>query len=220
MIRFDEVSKYYPSSQGRKYIFRDVSIEIPTDRSIGILGPNGAGKSTLISLIGGTDAPSKGSVNTVKRISWPVGLGGGLQGTMSGRENTRFVAKVMGVKSVSAVEAYVEDFAEIGRSFDEPIKTYSNGMKARVGFGLSLAFDFDVLLMDEVSAVGDQIFKRKSEALLKEKVNSTNIMLVSHSLDNHRRLCRSGIVVKNQRLYFFEDIEDAIADYEATYIHD
>lgn len=220
MIRFEQLSKYYPSPKGKRYILKNVSIDIPTDRNIGILGPNGAGKSTLIRLIGGTDAPNKGSVNTTKRISWPVGLGGGLQGTMTGRENTRFVAKVMGVKDISAIEKYVEEFAEIGLSFDEPIRNYSNGMKARVGFGLSLAFDFDVLLMDEVSAVGDQRFKQKSEALLKEKVNSTNIMLVSHGLASHRRLCQSGIVVKNQNLYFFEDIEDAIADYEATYIHD
>jgi len=218
MIRFKNVSKYYPSKQGRKYILRDVTLDIPTDRSVGILGPNGVGKSTLMRLIGGSDSPNKGSITTDQKISWPIGLGGGLQGSMTARENTRFVAKIVGVEDVRSVERFVEEFAEIGASFDEPIKTYSSGMKSRVGFGLSLAFDFDVLLMDEVGAVGDQIFKVKSEALLQKKINDTHILLVSHAIAQHRRLCQSGVVIKDQQLFFYEDIEEAIEDYEATYI--
>lgn len=218
MIKFKNVSKYYPSKQGRKYIFKDVSLEIPTDRSVGILGPNGVGKSTLMRMIGGSDSPNKGRIVTEQKISWPIGLGGGLQGSMTARENTRFVAKIVGVEDIKSVERFVEEFAEIGNSFDEPIKTYSSGMKSRVGFGLSLAFDFDILLMDEVGAVGDKVFKVKSEALLQKKINDTHILLVSHSAAQHKKLCQSGVVIKNQNLYFYEDINDAIEDYEATYI--
>ena len=94
MIRLNGVSKYYPTKQGRSYVFQDVNIELPTDRNIAIIGPNGAGKSTLIRMIGGTDIPNRGEITSDKNISWPLGLQGGLQGSMTGRENVRFVARI------------------------------------------------------------------------------------------------------------------------------
>ena len=217
MIYINHMSKYYPSKNGRRYIFKDVNVVIPTDRSVGILGPNGAGKSTLMRMIGGSDRPNQGHVISDCNISWPIGLGGGLQGSMTARENVRFVARINGIKATKPIESFVEDFAEIGSYFDEPIKNYSSGMKARVGFGLSFAFDFDVLLMDEIGAVGDKNFRQKSQKLLTDKISNSRVFLVSHNISEHKRLCSSGIVIKQKNLIYHEDIHEAIEDYERTY---
>lgn len=220
MIRFENVNKYYPTKQGRSYVFRDVNIELPTDRNIAILGPNGVGKSTLIRMMGGTDIPSRGEITTDKNISWPLGLQGGLQGSMTGRENVRFVARIHGYKNTREIEALVSDFAEIGKYFDEPVKSYSNGMRARVTFGLTMAFDFnfDVLLIDELTAVGDATFKQKSEALLKEKYQKTKVIMVNHSLDQLKKFCEAGVVIKDQTLHYYDDLAVAINEYQETYV--
>ena len=157
MIHLKNMSKYYLTSQGRYYVFKDVTLDIPTDRNIAILGGNGAGKSTLVRLLGGTDLQSKGAITSPKNISWPLGLKGGLQGSMTARENARFVARIHGYAQTREFEDKVADFAEIGRFFDEPVKNYSSGMRSRVTFALAMAFEFqfDVLLELFISAVGD-----------------------------------------------------------------
>jgi capsular polysaccharide transport system ATP-binding protein len=167
VIKFEGVSKYYTTKKGRHYILKDVNIAIPTDVSVAVLGPNGVGKSTLIRMIGGADFPNSGEILSNKNVSWPLGLQGGLQGSMSGRENVRFVARIHGYKDTSEIEKKVADFAEIGSYFDEPVKRYSSGMRSRVSFGLTMAFDFDfdVLLIDELGAVGDANFRKKSRTL-------------------------------------------------------
>ncbi len=220
MIRFKRFSKYYPTRNGRSYVFKDVTIDIPTDRSIGVLGPNGAGKSTLIRILGGSDMASSGIIRSDANLSWPLGLQGGLQGSMTGRENTKFVARIHGYRDTREIERKVEAFAEIGNYFDEPTKTYSNGMRARVTFGITMAFDFnfDMLLIDELTAVGDAAFRSKSEKLLKEKYNETKIMMVNHSPPQLARFCDSGIVIMNQQLVFFERLEDAANAYRDTYV--
>lgn len=217
MISLQNVSKYYPTKNGRKYVLRDVTLAIPAGRDIAILGPNGAGKSTLVRLLGGTDIPNKGKVKRLSNVSWPLGLAAGFQGSMSGRENVRFVARIHGIKHTHILEDQVAAFAEIGRYFDEPIKNYSSGMKSRLAFGLSLAFDFDILLIDEVLSVGDKNFKEKSKAALKAKREKSSIILVSHSLGTLREMCNAGIVIKNAQLHWHEDVESAIQDYITTY---
>jgi len=220
MISLKNITKFYKTKQGRHYIFDNVSIDLPTDINIGILGPNGAGKSTLVKMIGGADLPNKGEITTDKRISWPLGLQGGLQGSMSGRENVRFVARIHGYKNTTIIEDQVEAFAELGKFYNEPVKTYSSGMRSRITFGLTMAFDFnfDVLLIDELNAVGDANFKKKSEQILVEKYKQTKIIMVNHSLTELRRFCTAGLVLKNQNLIFYPDIEDAIEDYQVTYV--
>ena len=220
MIKFENVSKYYPTKQGRRYVLKDVNVELPTDVSIAILGPNGVGKSTLVRMLGGADYPNKGDISSDKKISWPLGLQGGLQGSMSGRENCRFVARIHGYKDTKEIEQKVYDFAEIGVYFDEPVKSYSSGMRSRVAFGLTMAFDFDfdVLLIDELGAVGDANFRKKSQALLESKFETTKLIMVSHSMGELRKYCQAGIVVKNQNLEFFPNLEDAIQEYEDTYV--
>lgn len=220
MIRFNNVSKYYPTRKGRSYVLKDVNTEIPTDRSIGVLGPNGAGKSTLIRILGGVDMVSKGSIETDINLSWPLGLQGGLQGTMSGRENAQFVARIHGFKNTADIERKVEEFAEIGAYFDEPTKTYSNGMRARVTFGITMAFDnsFDMLLIDELTAVGDATFRAKSEKILKEKYNQTKIMMVNHSADQLKKFCDSGLVLIDKKIHFFDELDEAIKVYREVYV--
>lgn len=171
--------------------------------------------------MGGADIPSRGQITTDKSVSWPLGLQGGLQGVMTGRENVRFVARIHGCKKTHLIEQQVADFAEIGRYFEEPVRTYSNGMKARVAFGLSMAFDFDfdVLLIDELTAVGDANFKQKSEALLKSKMKTTKVIMVNHSVQQLKKFCEAGLVVKDKTLYYFESLEDAIQEYKKTYVN-
>lgn len=221
MIHFENVSKYYPTKQGRSYVFKDVNISLPTDRNTAILGPNGVGKSTLIKMLGGADFPSKGKITSEQRISWPLGLQGGLQGSMSARENVRFVARINGHKNTKPVEQQVADFAQIGNYFDEPVKTYSNGMRSKITFGLAMAFElnFDVLLIDELTAVGDAAFKAKSKKLLLEKYDNTKLIMVNHSLKELKQFCDAGVVIKNQTLCYYPDLDVAIKDYQETYVN-
>ena len=218
MIHFRNVSKYYPTNSGRSYVFKDIDFDLPVDNSIGILGPNGAGKSTLVRMIGGADMPSKGEIFSSHRISWPLGLQGGLQGSMTGRENVRFVGRINGIKNTNDIESMVEEFAEIGKYYDEPIRTYSSGMKSRVAFGLSLAFDFDILLIDEVTSVGDATFRSKSQKALQKVREKTHVIMVSHEMNQIRIFCESGIVIKDKKIEYYSNVDDAIRDYQDTYV--
>jgi capsular polysaccharide transport system ATP-binding protein len=221
VIHFENVSKFYPTKQGRSYVFKDMNLSLPTDKNVAVLGPNGVGKSTLIKMLGGADFPSRGKITSEQRISWPLGLQGGLQGSMSARENVRFVARIHGHKDTKAVEKQVADFAEIGNYFDEPVRTYSNGMRSKVTFGLAMAFElnFDVLLIDELTAVGDANFKNKSKKMLLEKYENTKLIMVSHSMGELKQFCQAGVVIKDQTLVYYPDLVMAIEDYQETYVN-
>lgn len=220
MIHFENVNKFYQTKVGKHYVLRDVSLSLPTDKSIAVLGPNGVGKSTLIRMMGGADMPNTGRIFSDKKISWPLGLQGGLQGSMTARENVRFVARIHGYRNTKPIEQQVAEFAEIGKYFDEPVKSYSSGMRSRVTFGLTMAFDFDfdVLLIDELGAVGDANFRHKSEAILKQKFAHTKLIMVSHSIPELKANCQAGLVIKNQSLFYFDDIDSAIKEYQDTYV--
>ncbi|MGB1092472.1 MAG: ABC transporter ATP-binding protein [Oceanobacter sp.] len=196
---------------------KDVNISLPMDKSIGVLGGNGAGKSTLIRMLGGSELPKSGGIESDLRISWPLGLQGGVQGSMSGRENARFIARIHGFQNSRDMEERVAEFADIGNYFDEPMKSYSSGMRSRVMLGITVALDFqfDVLLIDEITAVGDAAFRKKSEHVLREKFASTRVVMVNHSLDQLKRFCQAGLLIRNSGLEYFDRIDDAILAYGA-----
>lgn len=215
MIRLRNVTKSYPSKFGKQYVIRNASCLLPTGRNVAILGRNGAGKSTLLRLLGGIDFPDRGEITTDRRISWPVGLASGFQGSMTGRENCRFVCRVHGSSRLKEVEEFVQDFTELGIKFDLPVKTLSGGQKARIAFGLSMAFDFDIYLMDEITAVGDPAFRVKAKAVLEERRRNANILMVSHAPAQLRQFgCNLGIVMHEGHMTVYEDMEEAIAVYQ------
>ncbi|EKT4477544.1 MULTISPECIES: ABC transporter ATP-binding protein [Pseudomonas] len=217
MFELRNVTKSYLTPKGRRYIFRNLSLSIPPGKNIGLIGRNGAGKSTLMRLLGGADVPDSGTIVTDRSISWPVGLTGGFQGSMSGRDNIKFVCRVYGAEGEAMREKirYVQEFAEIGSWLDEPIKTYSSGMRSRVAFGLSMAFDFDYYLIDEVMSVGDAQFKRKCARVFREKLKKSNVVLVSHSMPEIKKLCDIVLLVKDGEIQIFDDVTEGIRAYSA-----
>ncbi|GHA01175.1 ABC transporter ATP-binding protein [Ignatzschineria ureiclastica] len=218
MIKVENITKsYLHHKAGRKYIFRDLSFAIPEGKNVAIIGKNGAGKSTLMNLLAKVDSPDSGRIITDKSISWPVGLSGGFQGSLSGRENAQFVARTQGFrgKDLQTIVRYVEEFAEIGDYFDLPTKTYSSGMKGRVAFGLSLAFDFDYYLVDEAMSVGDAHFKKKASQAFKDKVGKANIILVTHGMTQVRTMCDLVIIIDQGQAKIYEDVEEGIKVYQS-----
>ncbi|MBE6430236.1 MAG: ABC transporter ATP-binding protein [Campylobacter sp.] len=217
MIKLDNLTKFYPLSNGDKYfVFREFTFTFPDDCSIGLIGRNGAGKSTLMRLLSGADIPNAGKVITDKKISWPVGLAGGFQQSLSARDNVKFVARVYGYKGEALEEKvrYIEEFAEIGKYFDEPMNTYSSGMRSRIGFGLSMAFDFDYYLIDEAGAVGDAKFKKKSDAIYKEKLSNSKVIMVSHNMAEIKQWCDKVILVNSGMTTVYDDVDEGIEMYK------
>jgi capsular polysaccharide transport system ATP-binding protein len=214
VIALNGLWKKYHGDTKSDWVLKNVNLNIPKGVSVGLVGQNGAGKSTLLSLIGGIDTPDKGSVETDCSVSWPIGLSGGFQGSMTGRQNVKFVARLHGGEYlVKKVVSYVEEFAELGSAFDRPVRTYSSGMRSRLAFGLSLAIDFDVYLSDEATAVGDAKFKEKATNEFKSRVGSASLIMVSHSEDILRDLCQSGIWMHDGSAFWFPDISDALDAY-------
>ena len=210
MIIFDEVSKHYPMrGGGRITVLEPFSAIIRERMNIGILGRNGAGKSTLMRLIAGGEPPSTGEILREGRISWPLGFSGGFNGSLSGRQNVRFIARLYDVDYEATAE-FVERFAQIGRHFDEPMKTYSSGMRARVAFGVSMAIEFDYYLIDEVIAVGDASFRSKCREVLDERRERAGVLLVSHSATLLKQFCDVGGVLANGVLTFYTTLDEAI----------
>ncbi|HBA6868826.1 TPA: ABC transporter ATP-binding protein [Escherichia coli] len=219
MIKIENLTKSYRTPTGRHYVFKDLNLEIPSGKSVAFIGRNGAGKSTLLRMIGGIDRPDSGKIITNKTISWPVGLAGGFQGSLTGRENVKFVARLYAKQEeLKEKIEFVEEFAELGKYFDMPIKTYSSGMRSRLGFGLSMAFKFDYYIVDEVTAVGDARFKDKCAQLFKERHKESSFLMVSHSLNSLKEFCDVAIVFKDDNAVgFYEDVQEGIEEYYRIY---
>jgi capsular polysaccharide transport system ATP-binding protein len=215
MIKFENLTKSYRTPTGRHYVFKDLNLEIPSGKNVALIGRNGAGKSTLLRMIGGIDRPDSGHIITDKTISWPVGLSGGFQGSLSGRDNVKFVARLYATKQeLKQKIAFVEEFAELGKYFDMPIKSYSSGMKSRLGFGLSMAFNFDYYLVDEVTAVGDTAFKQKCSSLLDNKMKTSNLLMVSHSEKSLIKHCENGLFIGKNNIKYFDCLKTALKHYQ------
>ena len=216
MIELVNLTKYYPTQNGRYYVFRDLNFTFPDGVSIGLMGRNGAGKSTLMRLMGGLDTPDSGEVRTTNSISWPVGFGSGFQGSLSARDNVRFVCRVYGAQGEAMRERvrFVEEFAEIGRFFDMPLKTLSGGMRGRVAFGMSMAFAFDYYLVDEGMAAGDPIFRKKAQAAFKSRTSHANLILVSHNTKDIQELCDVVVVLEGGAATLYEDVAEGLKVYQ------
>jgi capsular polysaccharide transport system ATP-binding protein len=218
VISIERLTKSYLTLRGRKIVFRDLSLEIPGGRNVGLIGRNGAGKSTLMRLLSAVELPDSGRIRTQGRLSWPVGLMGGMQANLTGRDNVKFVCRIHGKRGAEMRETvrYVAEFAELGPYFDQPVSTYSSGMRARLGFGMSMAFDFDYYLIDEILAVGDARFKSKSRKVFAERLQRSKVILVSHNMNLIRKMCDLVVHLDGGRATVYPDVEAGIAAYEAA----
>jgi len=209
MIELRNLCKTFSLRGTHKTVADNLNVIFPHGRSVALLGRNGAGKSSLLKMIAGTMDPDSGYVVRKGSVSWPVGFGGSFHGDLSAAQNIRFVARLYGVDSIDLLD-FVRDFAELGKHFYLPLKTYSSGMRSRLAFGVSMGIQFDTYLVDEVTAVGDVAFKDKCNVIFGERLKTSGAIVVSHSRKLVRRLCDSGAVLEGGKLSFYEDIADAV----------
>ncbi|WP_439141815.1 ABC transporter ATP-binding protein [Pseudooctadecabacter sp.] len=209
MIEFRNVTKSFVTDSRTRTVISDLTLKLEGRRSLGLLGRNGAGKSTLLSMIAGTSEPTTGQIITQGRVSWPVGFAGSFHPDLTGLQNCRFIARIYGVDTDALVD-FVEEFADLGSHFRLPLRTYSSGMKSRLAFSVSMGIEFDIYLVDEITAVGDAAFRASSDRLFRERTKSASAVVCSHSLDQIKLLCDCALVFGPNDIRFFEDLDDAI----------
>lgn len=213
LISVRNLTKSYLHKGKKVNVFKNISFDIKKGDSVALLGRNGAGKSTLLRILGGIDQADSGTVDSNCSISWPVGLVGGFQGSLSARENVTFVSKIYVGNNKDLIQEKVEkveDFAEIGIYFDRPFKTYSSGMRSRITFGLSMAFDFDIYLIDEVTSAGDERFRKKSKETLQRLHQRADFIMVDHNLWGLEFHCDKALLLHDGSLLQYDDIGEAI----------
>jgi capsular polysaccharide transport system ATP-binding protein len=215
MIDVQTVTKCYATNKGPHVVLDRVNLSIPHGVNMGILGVNGAGKSTLLRIMSGAEVPDAGQVRRTGRISWPIGFGGSFNGSLSGEENCRFVARIYD-EDVDRVVGFAQDFSELGDYFYMPVKTYSSGMKGRLAFALSMAVDFDVYLIDEVTAVGDAAFQKKCREAFAERRGRSSVIMVSHQPTTIRTFCERAAVLRHGQLTVYDSVPEAERSYQAT----
>ncbi len=209
MIKLENLSKSFWLKGQRKVVIDNLSLELPSGRSLALLGRNGAGKSTLLKIIAGTMNPDSGRVLSDGTVSWPVGLAASFHGDLSGAENVRFIARIYGVDTDELVD-FVGWFAELGPSYHMPMRSYSSGMRTRLTFGASMGIKFDTYLVDEVTAVGDKAFRAKSRLLFTNRMRNASAIMVNHSMSQIRQFCDAGVVLEAGKAEYFDDLEEAI----------
>jgi capsular polysaccharide transport system ATP-binding protein len=211
-LRVDRLTKEYHTHIGVRRVLDGISFELRAGEKIAVLGRNGSGKSTLVKLIGGVEAPTSGAISRGLTMSWPLGFSGGLTGYMTGAASARFIARLYNHDERTVLD-FVEDFAELGRQIYLPINAYSSGMRARLMFALTLAIDFECLLIDEVLAVGDQRFHAKCHDALFQRRHDRAMILVSHDRNIIKDYCHCALVLKAGRGRVFEDLDLALSIY-------
>lgn len=212
MIDLIELDKRYRVRDSHKVILDRVTMKLPR-KNIAIVGANGAGKSTLLRLIAGAEHPDGGQIIRHKKVSFPLGFAGSFNGSLSGLENAIFVSRIYGQDTEAVVE-YLKEFSELGEHLYMPFRTYSSGMRARLSFGLSLAIDFECYLVDEITAVGDARFRVRSKAAFMKKLETANILMVSHSSGTLREYCECAILLKDGQATYYDDLEAAIRQHD------
>jgi capsular polysaccharide transport system ATP-binding protein len=213
MLALDNVWKSYPLHGRERWVLRGLNLTVDRGASVGVLGRNGAGKSTLVRLLAGVELPTHGVVRRDMSVSWPLGGAQGTQGSLTGADNVRFVARIYGLP-VERTVAWVRDFVDLGPYFDMPISTYSGGMRARLVLTLSLLVDFDCYLIDEGLATGDAKFSERFGREIKARLSRSSLILVSHSPEMVRRMCNRAAVLDQGELTLYRDIDEALARYK------
>jgi capsular polysaccharide transport system ATP-binding protein len=214
MITCFNIHKGYGSGHARKRVLNGVNLRVALGERVALLGRNGAGKTTLIKQIGGVELPDSGRIRRTMSTSWPIGFNGGFQGSLTGYDNARFIARIYGC-SYQEMRGFVEDFSELGSSLSMPVRTYSSGMRARLAFALSLAIEFDCYLVDEIILVGDQNFQRKCQTEFFEKRFDRAMIIASHDMHIVRNVCNRALVLHDGVATEYDDVTEAIAIYDA-----
>lgn len=213
MIRCVNVTKDFRVHAGTRRVLDRVNFQLSPGQRLGVLGRNGAGKSTLIRIIGGVEIPTAGEVQRSMTVSWPLALSGAFQGSLSGIDNLRFIARIYNL-DYGETRAFVDDFAELGSQLGEPVKTYSSGMRARLAFALSIAIEFECYLIDEVILVGDARFTKRCEVELFDKRTDRALIIVSHDMNFIKGVCDSGAVIHDSHFNMCNSIDDAVSFYQ------
>lgn len=216
MLEFDTVSKSFWTGTQRKVILEKVSFRVEHGRSMGILAPNGTGKTTVINMMAGLEKPDEGTIRRECRVSFPLGFMGGVIGKISAMENSRYIARLYGLDP-DYVEAFCRWMCNLGEYFDQPLGTYSSGMKSRFSFALMLALDFDMYLIDEgMPSSTDVEFNRKAGEILRERLATTTVVIVSHQPEVLEKFATSAAVLMGGQLHMFDTLEEAkqLYDYE------
>jgi ABC-type polysaccharide/polyol phosphate transport system ATPase subunit len=196
------------------WALRDVTFQVVHGESLAVIGPNGAGKSTLLQVLAGIITPSEGVVDVDGRISSLLTLGAGFDQDLSGRDNIRLAGAFMGLDpaTMRRITPTIVEFADIGPFIDAPIKTYSSGMRARLGFAIATAVDPDILLLDEVLATGDETFRAKSKQRVLELVRGAKgVVLVTHDMNWVTEFCNRAILLEQGRIIAEGDPTEVVA---------
>ncbi|MBK5947343.1 ABC transporter [Rhodobacter veldkampii DSM 11550] len=209
MLEFRNVSKSFWTGSQRKVILDRASFRIEPGRSLGILAPNGTGKTTVINMMAGLEKPDEGEIYKNCRVSFPLGFMGGVVSRHSGNENARFIARLYGLDP-DYVEAFCRWLTDLGEYFDQPVGTYSAGMRGRLSLALLLALEFDIYLIDEgMPGTTDVEFNRKAGNILRERLRDATVVVVSHQASTLEKFCRQAAVLRDGHLYMFDTLEEA-----------
>lgn len=209
MIEFRAVSKSFWTGRQRKVILDRTSFRVPLGQSLGILAPNGSGKTTIINMMAGLEKPDEGQVVRTSRVSFPLGFMGGVVNRHTGTENARYIARLYQLDP-DEVEAFCRWMCDIGEYFDMPVGTYSQGMRARFSFALMAALEFDIYLIDEgMPTTTDVQFNRRAGQILRERLDTGTVVMVSHEARTLERYCSRAAVLRDGQFYIFDSLEEA-----------
>lgn len=198
------------------WALNDIDLEIKQGETVGIIGPNGSGKSTLLKLIAGVSKPTKGSIKVQGKIAPLIELGAGFHPELTGRENVFLNGVILGMsrKEIEGKFKEIVDFAELWDFIDQPIKHYSSGMYLRLAFAVAIHTDPEVLLVDEILAVGDESFQRKCFRKIEElKDKGVTIIMVTHDMHAVMNHCNKGVLLKNGQIILIGDKDKVVEKY-------
>ncbi|MGL4485393.1 MAG: ABC transporter ATP-binding protein [Anaerovoracaceae bacterium] len=201
----------------KKIAIDKMNFSIGRGESVALFGRNGAGKSTILKMITGVLYPTSGKIIVKGRVSALLELTAGFDPEQTGRENIYLRGQIMGIrhKEIKEMEEEIIKFADIGDYIDQPVRTFSSGMKARLGFAVNANLDPDILIVDEALSVGDAVFKEKCINIIEKLIKEKNITLlfVTHSMDVAKEFCERGIVLSDGKIYFDGSVDDAAKEY-------